>query len=417
MSCAPRFSMYSMLLLASLASGSALASPHSLSPHAKLGWACESLKNRTIAISAEKPLLLRSYDHERGVGESDEPTLRTAAFTYDNALGVIALLACDRPVEAARIGEALRLAATKDSRLRNTYRAREVGDKPLPNGWWDAKQNRWVEDAYQMGTATGNVAWTGLALLALHDATKEPKWRDAAAKLAQWVADNTRDTRGAGGFSGGVIGFDAQPQKLSWKSTEHNIDLVALFDGLARSGAPGAWMSQAEHARRFVSAQWDAASGHFWVGTLPDGVTPNRDASGLDAQLWAQLLPNAPREWRRAIAYVEHAHAVPGGFDFNADRDGLWLEGTAQAALVYRVLGREDDAKKLFVTIAGQRGAEGYLYATREPRITTGLAVGADSASADFYYYRRPHLAATAWAVLATLKCNPFAVCGARVEP
>ena len=56
----------------------------------------------------------------------------------------------------------------------------------------------------------------------------------------------------------------------------------------------------------------------------------------------------------------------------------------------------------------GQLGAEGYVYATREPRITTGLAIGTDSGSADFYYYRRPHLAATAWALLAALKRNPF---------
>ncbi len=408
MSCTPRFGLRSLLVLASFVGGTGFASQSSLSPHPKLGWACESIKNRAIAISAEKPLLLRSYDHERGVGEPDEPALRTIAFTYDNALAVIALLACDRPAEASHIGEALRLAAMKDARLRNAYRVGEVDKKPLPNGWWDAQQNRWVEDAYQMGSATGNVAWVGLALLALYDATHEAKWRDAAAKLAQWVVDNTRDMHGAGGFSGGLIGFDAQPQKLTWKSTEHNIDLVALFDGLARAGAPGAWKTQAQHARRFVQAQWDTASGHFWVGTLPDGITPNRDTSGLDAQLWAQLLPGAPREWRRALAYVEREHAVPGGFDFNTDRDGLWLEGTAQAELVYRLLGRESDARQLVMTIAGQRGVEDYVYATREPRITTGLAIGADSAAADFYYYRRPHLAPTAWAALAALKRNPF---------
>jgi len=366
--------------------------------------ACDALASRAGAA----PALLRSYDHERGAGEPQELALRTAAFTYDNALAVIASLACDKPARAERVGEALRLAATRDMRLRNAYRAGIATDKLLPNGWWDAKQNRWVEDAYQQGSATGNVAWVGIAMLALYDATHETKWRDAAAKLARWVGDNTRDTHGSGGFSGGVIGFDAQPQKLTWKSTEHNIDLIALFDGLARAGAPGAWKSQAEHARRFVQAQWDAASGHFWVGTLPDGVTPNRDTSGIDAQLWAQLLPDAPKEWRRALAYVEREHAVPGGFDFNADRDGLWLEGNAQAALVYRTLGREDDANRLFSTIASQFGAGGYVYATREPRITTGLAIGADSTSADFYYYRRPHLAATAWAALAACKRNPF---------
>ena len=370
--------------------------------------ACTAIKRRVDVIEPGRPVLLRSYDHERGVGESDELPLHTAAFAYDNALAAIALLACDKQPEALRIGEALRLAAMSDKRLRNAYRAGAVVDKALPNGWWDAKQNRWVEDAYQMGSATGNVAWTGLAMLTLYDATKETKWRDASAKLAQWIVDNTRDSHGAGGFSGGVIGFDAQPQKLTWKSTEHNIDLVALFDGLARAGAPGAWKSQADHARRFVQAQWDAASGHFWVGSLPDGVTPNRDISGLDAQLWAQLLPDAPQEWRRAIEYVEREHAVAGGFDFNADRDGLWLEGTAQAALVYRKLGREDGANKLFAAIVSQVAAGGFVYATREPRITTGLALGADSTSADFYYYRRPHLGATAWAALAALNRNPF---------
>lgn len=48
------------------------------------------------------------------------------------------------------------------------------------------------------------------------------------------------------------------------------------------------------------------------------------------------------------------------------------------------------------------------MFATREPRITTGLAIGPASTSADAYYYRRPHLGATAWAALAALQRNPF---------
>jgi hypothetical protein len=36
------------------------------------------------------------------------------------------------------------------------------------------------------------------------------------------------------------------------------------------------------------------------------------------------------------------------------------------------------------------------------------LALSADSKSADFYYYRRPHLGATAWSALAALGRNPF---------
>jgi len=171
---------------------------------------------------------------------------------------------------------------------------------------------------------------------------------------------------------------------------------------------PGRWGTDALRARRFVTAQWDAAGNHFLVGTLPDGITPNRSMSALDVQLWSQLLPDAPAEWRKAVTYAEQAHAVAGGFDFNADRDGLWLEGTAQAALVYRVRGRSADADRLLATIAQQFAAGGYVYATREPRISTGLALGSASTTADFYYYRQPHLGATAWAALAATGRNPF---------
>jgi len=370
---------------------------------------CKAMADRVDAIAGDAPVLLRSYDGAQGSGEIDTPALRTAAFTYDNALAVIALLACERRVEALRIGAALERAAMHDTRLRNTYRAGAVADKVLPNGWWDATQNRWVEDAYQSGTATGNVAWAALALLALHDATGQVHWRDAAAKLATWIVDNTRDAGAGGGFSGGVDGFDVAPVKLGWKSTEHAIDLVALFTRLADAGAAGDWREQAAHARAFLDRQWDEGSGHFLIGTAADGNTPNRSASALDVQWWSQLLPDAPAAWRRAIAYAEHHHAVGAGFDFNDDRDGEWLEGTAQAALAYRVAGRADAAARCLAEIARQFSAGGYVFATREERITTGLAIGSASTSADFFYYRRPHLGATAWAVLAARAWNPYA--------
>ncbi|MDC8014612.1 hypothetical protein [Tahibacter soli] len=370
--------------------------------------ACTAMKNRVDAVPGDAPLLLRSYDPAEGASEIDMPALRTAAFTYDNALAVIALQACGHRAQALRIGAALERAALRDTRLRNTYRAGAAGDKVLANGWWDAAQNRWVEDGYQSGTATGNVAWTALALLALHETTGEARWRDAAAKLAAWVVANTRAAGADGGFSGGVDGFDAAPAKLGWKSSEHAIDLVAVFGRLADAKAAGDWREQAAHARRFLDSQWDEAGGHFGIGTLPDGRTPNRVTSALDVQWWSQMLPDAPKNWRRAMRYAERVHAVGAGFDFNDDRDGEWLEGTAQAALAYRIAGETDAARRCLAEAAAQFSAGGYLFATREPRITTGLAIGPGSTSADAYYYRRPHLGATAWAALAALDRNPF---------
>ena len=369
--------------------------------------ACAAMKRRVAAVPGKAPLLLRSYDELPGDANPDLPALRTAAFTYDNALAVIALLACGHRDEALRIGAALERAALRDTRLRNAYRAGVAEDTVLANGWWDAAQNRWVEDAYQSGTATGNVAWAALALLAVHEATGEARWRDAAARLASWVTANT-SAKSDDGFSGGVDGFDAAPVRLGWKSSEHAIDLVAVFGWLTKAKAPGDWETAATRARRFLDSQWDAASGHFLIGTLPDGRTPNRATSALDVQWWAQLLPDAPKEWRRAMRYAERVHAVGAGFDFNEDRDGEWLEGTAQAALAYRVAGETGAAATRLAEVAAQFSPDGYVFATREAKITTGLAIGPASTSADAYYYRRPHLGATAWAALAALNRNPF---------
>ena len=89
-------------------------------------------------------------------------------------------------------------------------------------------------------------------------------------------------------------------------------------------------------------------------------------------------------------------------------RDGVWLEGTAQAALVLSLTGHPDKAEPLFTTIAAQMAPSGLVYATENEQLTTGLQVGPNSAPGDFKYYRLPHIGATGWAVLAALKINPF---------
>ncbi|WP_051013834.1 hypothetical protein [Pararhodospirillum photometricum] len=367
---------------------------------------CDTLTGRVAALEGPA-VLLPSYDPPPA-----DPALAGAAFTYDNALAVLALLACDAVPEARRVGEALRRATVSDrvapplGRLRNAYRAGPQPETPPPHGWWDATRQAWLEDDTQVGTATGNVAWAGLALVALGEATHDPGFTAAAAQLGQWIMTHTQDTKGPGGFTGGVHGNDQGAQRLTWKSTEHAIDAEALFRRLLAVGAPGPWAKGRDHARAFVQALWDEPSGHFLTGTTPDGVTPNTGSSGLDAQLWAQLLPEAPPAWARALDYARTAHGVPGGYAFNNDRAGLWTEGTAQAALALAVRGRPANAE--MASVAAQISPTGYLWATPEERLSTGLALGPASTTADFFYYKIPHLGATAWAVLAATRWNPF---------
>jgi hypothetical protein len=387
------------------------AAPASAADHPLAARTCAALTARVDKVAGPGPVFLRSYDHADGEGPNAEPALN-GAFTYDNALAAIALIACGKPKQAARIGEALALAAREDragpamGRLRNAYRPGAQEQHPIPPmGWWNSTDQRWREDAYQVGTATGNVAWAGLALVTLAETTKDERFRQAAQKLADWIVANTLDKKG--GYTGGVFGDVNASKKETWKSTEHAADLAALFARLKMADAH-------RHARSFLAAIFDKRAGHFPTGLGTDGETVNRATSGLDAQLWPLLLSDAAGEWRSALGYAERAHGVPGGFDFNDDRDGLWLEGTAQAALVYRALGRAADAKKALDEVAKHISPGGYVWATREPEITTGLAIGPDSVTDDFRYYRLPHLGATAWATLAATAWNPFT--GQRVR-
>jgi hypothetical protein len=301
-------------LILCLLAGGAVSPAAADTVGAKLSDAtCHALRDRVDVVPGDGPLFLRSYDAATGSGAGAEPALN-GAFTYDNALAAIALRACGDIPAARRIADALWLAAGSDrsytpGRLRNAYRPGAVSATPVPPmGWWNASEGRWDEDPYEVGSATGNLAWAALALLTLGDATHDPRYAAGAATIARWIVAHTNDSKKPAGFTGGIYGYDDAPQYLTWKSTEHNTDLAAMLDWLAR-GQPN-WKTAAALARGFVAAQWDAQERHFRVGTLPDGKTPNAKNSGIDSELWPLLLQQPAPEWKAGLAHVETHYAV-----------------------------------------------------------------------------------------------------------
>ncbi len=356
------------------------------------------------AASGDHPLLLRSY--VTNGAEAFDRTHAEVAYTYDNAIAGIALLAAGDRAAASRIAEGLRLCqsqdrAWRDGRLRNAYAAGRVfPEAPAsarPPGWWDAAAGRWLEDGYAAGSAAGPVAFAGLLWTALGD----PPFRRAAERAADWL----ETLRGPLGFRGGTVGHEPSPAAVAWVSTEQNLDMAVLFGRLGRPGA-------AAHAVAAVRAAWIGAEGRFAMGFRPDGAL-NGD-SGLDATLWpALVLPDVPPG--RALGWALSRHGLPAGapaaevegMDFDADRDGIWLEGTAQALLLARRAGRPDVAARFAATVARHRRADGWIAAASIPWLTTGLATGV-GVGADFRYPARGHLAANAWAVLAALGASPF---------
>ncbi len=353
----------------------------------------------TRAAALGGPGLLQSYDVS-GNGTFDR-TQAGCAYVYDNAVAGLAMLATGNAEGARRIADALTHAQGRDrffpdGRLRNAYRAGPIpseGNYPLA-GWWDDTQKRWLEDGYQVGTATGVLAWAMLLWIGLGN-----PYLAAARRAADFVETQLKGPRG---FTGGFIGFEPTPQRVTWVSTEHNIDLAAAFAALGRKDA-------AAHAADFVASMWRTAEGRFNMGLHPDGSV--NEGSAIDANLWPLLAAGAQPAWQAALPWVLTQHGLPqgaakDGVDFNTDRDGIWLEGTAITALACKRLGLP--ASRLMATLQANTSPGGLIYASTTPRLTTGLSTGLDEHAADFYYYRRPHLAPTAWAALAAKGTTPF---------
>ena len=373
---------------------------------------CQGLPARVAAIPGDGPVMLASYEAAPG-GQPLPGPLQQSAFVYDNALAGIALIACGQRDAARRVADGVVAGVTRDrhyrdGRIRNAYRAGAVPQGPVPlPGWWDDKAKRWYEDRYQVGTATGNVAWAALLLFATYEATHAQRYLDTTRTMMAWIDKEPFNADAPAAFVGGYFGHEPSPQRQGWKSTEHNVDAYAAFRWLSHYDPDPRWRTGADRARRFVESMWQPNEGRFAIGTRDDGRTLNAAPSALDASLWPLIaIPDAAGNWQRALEWARSRHGVPGGYGFNANPDGIWTEGTGQAALVLRA--SERDAASLWPVLMAQRAPSGLLFATPEARIRTGLQIGPDSKTDDFYYFHLPHLGATAWAVLAAAGWNPF---------
>jgi len=319
-------------------------------------------------------------------------------------------VACDKTKNAVQIGDAILAALDRDrywhdGRLRNGYLAGSVGPGPIKlAGWWDAKQNMWVEDRYQVGSDNGNMAWAILALLALDRATGDHRYRDGAARIGGWIKQWRREN-GPGGFTGGIFGHEPTPVVEAWKSTEHNTDLVAAFTGLARATGDKTWRVEARAAQKFVHAMWRPECGCFAVGTAEDGKTRNLYLA-LDAQTWPLLaIPEAAARYKAAMAPSKLRD--DDGFTYSEAKEGLWTEGTAQVAPLLELSGQNDEAAGFMKAVHSMQAPDGSYYASSTKELPTGFMLETDPTQPRQYFHIA-HLAAVSWAAIAERRYNPF---------
>jgi hypothetical protein len=369
-----------------------------------------------------------------------------SAQVYDQALVLLAFLARGQPDDLRRAGliaqallEAQHKDRTfKDGRLRNAYASGELID-PHSNttripAAYDRTAQRSFEDENAVGSDTGNMAWAALALLQADILLPRPageSYLSAALSLARWIVNNTKVDDSLGGFAAGVQGFEHAAgasegqQRKTYRATEHNLDLDALFGHLAeRTGRETPegqyWTVQAAHARKFVDKMRNdnGDAPYFWTGTGA-GISINTSVIPLDVQTWSVLRTRQPTNSSEALDWaLENCHEIfhADAFDFNCkDGDGVWWEGTAQLAAALRWLKRDRQAISILARLREAQLRDGIAVGALPAASRCGLTTGFDLSfrsgrTIPWLYPDWPHIGATAWFIFAALRINPYYV-------
>ncbi|HEX8844137.1 MAG TPA: DUF4214 domain-containing protein [Pyrinomonadaceae bacterium] len=393
------------------------------------------LNSTRLAQRLNEPRFLRSFatlpfQIQPTPVEDFDLVLRNSAFTYDNAIALLAFLAdgsADSIRRAKLIGDAFVYAsqhdrAYEDGRLRSDYSA---GDISLPPGWapngrpgtvpvpgfYDEAQQKFVE-IEQEAVDTGNNTWAMIALLALYRQTSNPSYLATARNLGNFIRTFRNDAGTYQGFQGGLDNYPetAMVTRRTYASTEHNLDVYAAFTRMSQITGEPQWQADAQHARQFVEAMWNTQKRCYLAGTTdPDIRNQIVDQLPLDVQAWSVLaLPDTLTLHSQVLECAEQNHRNTSdgfsGFDFNEDRDGVWFEGTAQMATAYAFAAQQASMAALRQELSRAQatapfGNGGGVAAASHDGLTTGF---------NFKYFRRLHIGATAWNVFAQLGYNPF---------
>lgn len=334
------------------------------------------------------------------------PTEFVSSFAYDDALMVLAWLGRGRRGDVQRatvLGDTLlSLQAADpigDGRTRASYQ---------PDTFPVATPPRPI-DIGSAAAYTGNQSWVGMAFCRLYAATRQRRFLDGALRLGTWIEEHTRDdVRQPAGYTGGR---NADDRPITYKSTEHNIDVTAFFTQLAQLSGDRTWKRRAALAESFVRAMQDRTDGHLWTGTDPDGVTINRVPIPEDVQVWA-FLATLDRRYAASVTWVldtliAHDGPYTGPSFSDTDTSKVWFEGSGQLALALEARGARGDRARASSVLDSVQLAQRTQPNGDGKGIVSASSDGLDTGFGDLYYASL-HTGATAWYLLAVTRTNPF---------
>ena len=273
------------------------------------------------------------------------------AWTYDQAVGIIALLVVGDEKAATRCANTM--LKIRDSQ----YRA-----------WADGYDSASLE-VKAKPIAVGPNAWMGLALLKLYRTTKNEKYLSAAGAVGEFILK--QQVRSTGPGNGSIPGgYDEEGKAFKWTSTEHNADSVAFLAALAEATGQERYCNAAIKAAKWLDQEmWDADVGCYRPG-YSDNKTPTLSEfpERLDSQTWTILALHAATQTKCGTKIADLIHSGLGWIDQHLctvsykgkdligfskitleDRatPSFWSEGTAGYTLAARLIGHNKKNTKL----------------------------------------------------------------------
>ena len=364
----------------------------------------------TKAAAGNLPVLIRSYD-------TYSLYLYNSAYTYDNALAAMAFISEGRTSDAEELLDAFVYVVDHDryqpGRIRKAYAADTVyyyndGDSVKLPGWWDYSASLWREDPTQVGSNVGDTSYAALALLQYDRVYNTDKYLPTAKKLMDWVINDCK--KSGDGF---IAGYEGWPENggaktLNYKVLEHNLDAFSSFSRLYEVTGEEKYKSAADSALRFIKSMYNSEKGYFFTGTLDDGVTVNKSVLPLDAQVWnAMALKEEFEPYTAALDTVRSLKTPEGAYPFCKENKngGFWCEGSAFTALMYKERGEYDEYSDTMDALCAVQLENGLFPAATVDNLSTGIIL---SNGDPWEYNQDPHIAPTAWFVMAVNSFDPY---------
>lgn len=337
------------------------------------------------------------------------------AYTYDQALVVIAHSIMGNPEQAAKI---LHTYQTKAEKVKGAFISGYDAISVAPVEW---------------NVHVGPNVWLGIAIVQYQRRTNDRQFQPMAVELGNWLIDLQNEDP-EGGLSGGP--------DFEWFSTEHNLDAYAYFKMLHEITGDRKYEDSAEKTFQWVMEHAaDRSEGRFKRGRgdstiATDTFSWSIAAIGPERLTAVDFDPEGIMEFAEAHCRVTVPFKRPEGstvnitgFDFskpeNVPRGGVVSsEWTAQAIVTYQILekhfrriGASDKSeyyrtKAIFYLSELQKMIIASLSKTGQGR---GCLPYATSAKADTGHgWRTPQgnktgsVAGTAYSLFAWKSFNPF---------